>query len=82
MGMKEMLAEKAEVDLITNDMQEMLQEQFRRNEEEKRQKSLMEQKFCMKKVLMALFDKHHLLRTVQQEGVLSIHGSKYYLNFK
>jgi hypothetical protein len=54
-----------------------MQEQIRKAFEKLRETEWNQTRQSIEKILMILFERHHLLRTRIQEGIFSIHGSLY-----
>ncbi|KYB28378.1 hypothetical protein TcasGA2_TC032577 [Tribolium castaneum] len=70
-SVKDILRQRHEIEMANKEMQNQMREAF----EEMRASAWTETHQYVEKILMMLFERHHLLRTRTQEGVFSIHGS-------
>ncbi|XP_044253251.1 uncharacterized protein LOC123004187 isoform X1 [Tribolium madens] len=70
-SVKAILRQRYEIEMANKEMQDQMRQAF----EEMRASAWTETQQYIEKILMMLFERHHLLRTRTQEGVFSIHGS-------
>jgi myosin heavy subunit len=71
LSIKALLAERQEIEQVSKEMQEQIRKAF----EKLRETEWNQTRQSIEKILMILFERHHLLRTRIQEGIFSIHGS-------
>lgn len=74
-NVKKIREQRKKIEAANSEMMNFIKEQHKMFEEQKPQR---ESEDSFKKIANILFERHHLLRTEQKEGILSLNGKKYF----